>query len=173
MNAARRRRHGSGRQARALVTVRGVSKQFSNGTLAVRDVDLDLRAGRVRQPARALRLRQIDPAAHDRRPRRAERRRDRLADGASTTRAGNAERDLGFVFQEPTLMPWATALDNVTLPLRLQGRERGEAEDARGGDAGARRPRRLREVLSARALRRHEDARLDRPRARDRAARSC
>src|SRR5262249_25599573 len=29
-------------------------------------------------------------------------------------------RDLGFVFQEATLMPWATALQNVMLPLRLR-----------------------------------------------------
>jgi NitT/TauT family transport system ATP-binding protein len=31
------------------------------------------------------------------------------------------ERELGFVFQEPTLMPWATVFDNVFLPLRLAG----------------------------------------------------
>ncbi len=35
--------------------------------------------------------------------------------------------DIGFVFQEPTLMPWATVFDNVWLPLRLQGRGRREA----------------------------------------------
>ncbi|MDB5803624.1 MAG: nitrate/sulfonate/bicarbonate transporter ATP-binding protein [Betaproteobacteria bacterium] len=35
--------------------------------------------------------------------------------------AGKGARDLGFVFQEPTLMPWATVRDNVLLPLRLQG----------------------------------------------------
>jgi NitT/TauT family transport system ATP-binding protein len=29
-----------------------------------------------------------------------------------------------FVFQEPTLMPWATVADNVWLPLRLQGQSR-------------------------------------------------
>ncbi len=29
--------------------------------------------------------------------------------------------DLSFVFQEPTLMPWATVFDNVWLPLRLRG----------------------------------------------------
>jgi len=28
---------------------------------------------------------------------------------------------VGFVFQEPTLMPWATVWDNVYLPLRLAG----------------------------------------------------
>ena len=29
--------------------------------------------------------------------------------------------DIGFVFQEPTLMPWATVFGNVWLPLRLAG----------------------------------------------------
>lgn len=29
--------------------------------------------------------------------------------------------DLGMVFQEPTLMPWATVAQNVWLPFRLQG----------------------------------------------------
>jgi NitT/TauT family transport system ATP-binding protein len=38
-----------------------------------------------------------------------------------------ARRSIGFVFQEPTLMPWATVWDNVFLPLRLQRRSRTEA----------------------------------------------
>jgi NitT/TauT family transport system ATP-binding protein len=37
-------------------------------------------------------------------------------------------RDLGFVFQDPTLMPWANALANVMLPLTLQRLPRAEAE---------------------------------------------
>ena len=41
--------------------------------------------------------------------------------------AGRTEHDLGFVFQEPTLMPWATAFDNVYLPLRVAGVGRAEA----------------------------------------------
>lgn len=40
---------------------------------------------------------------------------------------GKSEQDLGFVFQEPTLMPWATVTDNVFLPLRLAGITRAEA----------------------------------------------
>jgi NitT/TauT family transport system ATP-binding protein len=35
--------------------------------------------------------------------------------------------DTAFVFQEPTLMPWATVFENVWLPLRLAGRRRAEA----------------------------------------------
>ena len=35
--------------------------------------------------------------------------------------------DLGYVFQEPTLMPWASVADNVFLPLKLSGRSRAEA----------------------------------------------
>ena len=35
--------------------------------------------------------------------------------------------DMSFVFQEPTLMPWATVFDNVWLPLRLAGQSRGQA----------------------------------------------
>jgi NitT/TauT family transport system ATP-binding protein len=34
---------------------------------------------------------------------------------------GKPERSLGFVFQEPTLLPWRTVADNVHLPLMLAG----------------------------------------------------
>lgn len=32
-----------------------------------------------------------------------------------------SEQDLGFVFQEPTLMPWTSVFENVYLPLKLAG----------------------------------------------------
>ena len=34
---------------------------------------------------------------------------------------GHAGTRIGFVFQEPTLMPWATVAGNVRLPLKLHG----------------------------------------------------
>ncbi len=37
--------------------------------------------------------------------------------------------DLGVVFQEPTLMPWATVERNVFLPYRLQGRSFASVRD--------------------------------------------
>jgi NitT/TauT family transport system ATP-binding protein len=40
---------------------------------------------------------------------------------------GDVRGHVGFVFQEPTLMPWATVWDNAYLPLRLAGRSRSEA----------------------------------------------
>jgi len=42
---------------------------------------------------------------------------------------GSTRPELGFVFQEPTLMPWATVLRNVTLPLELAGMRRRAAEE--------------------------------------------
>lgn len=41
----------------------------------------------------------------------------------------HAADDIGFVFQEPTLMPWARVFDNVYLPLRLKGISRNAAID--------------------------------------------
>ena len=35
--------------------------------------------------------------------------------------------EIGFVFQDATLLPWASAADNVYLPLRLAGVARGQA----------------------------------------------
>ncbi len=35
---------------------------------------------------------------------------------------GGAKPPIGFVFQEPTLMPWATVSENVALPLTLAGK---------------------------------------------------
>lgn len=41
---------------------------------------------------------------------------------------GRGTEDLGVVFQEPTLMPWATVINNVYLPFRLKGIAYGEVQ---------------------------------------------
>lgn len=114
---------------RPLVSIRKLSKTFSNGTLALRDVDLDLYSGEfvsLLGPSgcgKSTLLRIIS---------------DLSAPSAGTVawpgadRAdayGKAEHSLGFVFQEPTLMPWAQTLENVTLPLRLKHMAKSEAND--------------------------------------------
>lgn len=105
-----------------LVTLAGVRKAFSTGTVALEGLDLGI--GRHEMvsllgpsgcgKSTALRL-----IAGLGRPTAG--RIEWAGDGASA--------ELGFVFQEPTLLPWATVFDNVRLPLRLRGRSRGEVRD--------------------------------------------
>ncbi len=59
---------------------------------------------------------------------------------------GAGPDDLGVVFQEPTLMPWATVAQNVWLPFRLRGKS-----------LRATLPR-IREVLALVGLEKFEDA---------------
>ncbi|MEM6740483.1 MAG: ABC transporter ATP-binding protein [Pseudomonadota bacterium] len=45
-------------------------------------------------------------------------------------RGAREKGDLGVVFQEPTLMPWATVAQNVSLPFRLRGKTQSSVRDA-------------------------------------------
>jgi NitT/TauT family transport system ATP-binding protein len=121
---------------RPLVTLTGVEKRYADGTLAVRGVDLTIGSGdfvSLLGPSgcgKSTLLRMtaglIAPSAGT------------IAwPSARHDAAGRPEARLGFVFQEPTLMPWATALANAALPLKLEGLARGERE-ARAADALAR-----------------------------------
>jgi NitT/TauT family transport system ATP-binding protein len=111
--------------AAPVVSIRNVSKQFANGTLAIRGVDLDIAEGEFMSllgPSgcgKSTLLRIIAELG---------------APSSGTvewpTGPDNAgvEPFLGFVFQDPTLMPWSNALKNVMLPLTLAGVRKGEAE---------------------------------------------
>ncbi|MGL4290619.1 MAG: ABC transporter ATP-binding protein [Phreatobacter sp.] len=102
-----------------------MSKQFANGTIAVRDVNLDLAAGEfvsLLGPSgcgKSTLLRMMAGLG------------DPSVGTIDWPAAANGDHELGFVFQDPTLMPWATALGNVVLPMKLKGVSQGEAE-ARG-----------------------------------------
>ncbi|MPZ30966.1 MAG: ATP-binding cassette domain-containing protein [Rhodospirillales bacterium] len=110
-----------------LVGVRGVSKVFANGVKALAGVSLDVQAGEflsVLGPSgcgKSTLLRLIAGLAQP-------------TTGTIDWSDEGGRGDLGFVFQEPTLMPWATALANVALPLKLRGIAKGERE-ARAAEA--------------------------------------
>jgi NitT/TauT family transport system ATP-binding protein len=104
---------------RPLVALRGIAKRYSNGTTAVTDLDLDLHAGEfvsLLGPSgcgKSTVLRMIaglgEPSAG-------------IIEWPTSAHDahGRPLRDVGFVFQEATLMPWATAQQNVMLPLTLK-----------------------------------------------------
>ncbi len=111
---------------RAVVRMRNVSKIFSNGTLALKDMSLDVRQGEF--------LSLLGPSGCGKST--ALRIIAGLGGATSGTiewpsskinSKGLPEGDVGFVFQEPTLMPWQTVLGNVYLPLRLRGVSKSEA----------------------------------------------
>jgi NitT/TauT family transport system ATP-binding protein len=109
-----------------VVALRGVGKTFGNGVTALDGLDLDVRAGEfltLLGPSgcgKSTALRIIAGLGNA--------SRGRVEWSASPGEASR-RREIGFVFQEPTLMPWATVETNVRLPLKLM---RSEA------DAGAR-----------------------------------
>ena len=45
---------------------------------------------------------------------------------------GNGGVEIGFVFQDPTLLPWRNVLDNIRLPLELRGQPASSQLDAAG-----------------------------------------
>ena len=52
-----------------------------------------------------------------------------LTSGKIDWEGGHEVGDLGVVFQEPTLMPWATVAQNVWLPYRLRGKSYASVKD--------------------------------------------
>lgn len=102
------------------VALRNVSKTFSNGTVALSNLDLEVREGEF--------VSLIGPSGCGKST--ALRIMAGLTAPSSGTLEGGGGADVGFVFQEPTLMPWATVFDNVWLPLRLRRMSRTAAASA-------------------------------------------
>src|SRR6266849_2188253 len=104
-----------------LITLSGIDKVFRNGVVALDGIDLAIESGAfvsLLGPSgcgKSTLLRIIagltEPSAGTRRW------------AAKTAAPG----EIGFVFQEPTLMPWAPVADNIYLPLRLAGVSRRAA----------------------------------------------
>ena len=112
-----------------LVALHGVDKRYASGTLALAGLDLSIGAGEFVSLVGASGCGKSTVL--------------RLIAGLTEPSAGticwdaqhgrtravkeDASRDLGFVFQEPTLMPWTSVLGNVMLPLQLAGTDRRAA----------------------------------------------
>ncbi len=108
-------------QTRAVVSLRGVGKTFDSGTVALRGFDLDVRDGEF--------VSLLGPSGCGKSTAL------RIIAGLSAPSSGamdwaeGAGGNLGFVFQEPTLMPWADVAANVRLPLELAHTDRPGAVD--------------------------------------------
>jgi NitT/TauT family transport system ATP-binding protein len=99
------------------VSLRAVGKSYANGVVALDRLDLDVRPGEF--------VSLLGPSGCGKSTAL------RIIAGLSEPTSGvvicprpdapASEREIGFVFQEPTLMPWTTVAGNVRLPLDLQG----------------------------------------------------
>ncbi len=100
-----------------LVALRGVDKTFPNGTLALKGLNLDVRerefvsllgpSGCGKSTALRIIAGLSEPTQG-------------AVEWPSSPAAAGSESRIGFMFQEPTLMPWASVFNNVLLPLRLK-----------------------------------------------------
>ena len=106
--------------------MRNVTKVFSNGTVALKDMSLDVERGEF--------LSLLGPSGCGKSTAL------RIIAGLGAASSGSIDwptsklnsrgipqGDIGFVFQEPTLMPWSTVFGNVYLPLKLEGVGQSEA----------------------------------------------
>lgn len=104
-----------------VLSLERVGKTFDNGVEAVSDVSLAIHAGEF--------VSLVGPSGCGKSTLL------RIVAGLLKPTAGHLDwpqgkPELSFVFQEPTLMPWADALGNVRLPLSLAHVSRHEGEDS-------------------------------------------
>jgi NitT/TauT family transport system ATP-binding protein len=106
------------------VSLRGVTKVYDSGVMALGPLDLDVRRGEF--------VSLLGPSGCGKSTAL------RLIAGLNMPTSGTVRvshrpyqarmaHPIGFVFQEPTLMPWASVRDNVRLPLKLAHAPAAEA----------------------------------------------
>jgi NitT/TauT family transport system ATP-binding protein len=114
---------------RPLIEIQSVSKVYPNGTEAIRGFSLEI-------PGTPQFLSLLGPSGCGKSTLL------RMIAGLESCSGGQIQwptaewegqerptAEIGFVFQDATLMPWATVFDNVYLPLRLKRQKRADAKD--------------------------------------------
>jgi NitT/TauT family transport system ATP-binding protein len=107
-----------------MLSLNGVEKRFDGGTIALADITLTVNTGDLMVllgPSgcgKSTLLRLIAGLDHP------------TSGRIDWPGSPPAPGEIGYVFQEATLMPWATAARNVALPLRLRG-DRNARDSAR------------------------------------------
>src|SRR5215813_12201150 len=107
------------------VSLRAVTKTFDNGVTALGPLDLDIPRGEF--------VSLLGPSGCGKSTAL------RVIAGLTSPTSGKVEvshhagdgqpsHSIGFVFQEPTLMPWTTVAENVRLPLKLANIAAAESE---------------------------------------------
>jgi NitT/TauT family transport system ATP-binding protein len=103
-----------------LVSFQSAGKIYETGTVALAGLDLEVRAGEF--------LTLLGPSGCGKSTvLRLTAGLEELTSGSLTRGFELDQASIGFVFQDPTLMPWANVFDNVYLPLRLRGTKRHDA----------------------------------------------
>jgi len=119
----------------AEITLRGLSKRFSDGTLAVRDLDLDIRDGEVfvlvgpSGCGKSTLLEMIVGLTEPTTGRI-------LVDGTDVTTVDPRHRNMAMVFQSYALYPHMTVRENMEFPLRMARVEEEEMARRVGEAAG-------------------------------------
>jgi len=105
-----------------LVALRGIGKAFPNDVRALAGLDLEVRPGEflaLLGPSGCGKSTALRIIAGLSEPTQGAVEWPRAATPAKSPTKSKGR--IGFVFQEPTLMPWASVSDNVALPLKLHG----------------------------------------------------
>src|SRR5436190_21593142 len=100
-----------------MIALKGVGKRFANGTQALRDLSFTIGTGEfvsLLGPSGCGKSTALRLAA------------GLLAPDAGQITYPGGKPEIGFVFQEPTLMPWADTLTSARLPLDLKRLPRGD-----------------------------------------------
>src|SRR5882724_10317134 len=119
------------RTAGLAVSLRGVTKVYDSGVMALGPLDLDVRKGEfvsLLGPSGCGKSTALQLIAGLNAP---------TSGSVGISKPGGRARpghSIGFVFQEPTLMPWASVWENVRLPLKLSHMPAAQA-DTRIGEA--------------------------------------